>query len=217
MGQGAPKQYRSLGGIPLLVYSLQTLQQVDSITDIVLSVPESDRDYCWNQIVAPFKLIKVTQIVAGGARRQDSVRQGIMAISDQPDIIVVHDGARPFVRRQVVEAVIVEAERIGASVAAYPMQDTLKRVNDRGMIEETLNREEIWQIQTPQAFRYDLLMNAHLQAQQEGWEVTDDAALIEKMGNSVSVVKGNPWNLKITTPQDLIIGEALIKAREEIL
>ncbi len=217
MGQGTPKQYRTLGGLPLLVYSLRTLQQVDLITDIILSVPESDLDYCWEHIIAPHGLKKVTQIVKGGARRQDSVRQGLLAITKNPDVVLIHDGARPFIQEDTIRQVIEKADSVGASVVALPMQDTIKRVNDQGMIQETLNREEVWQIQTPQAFRFDLLMTGHRQAEKEGWDVTDDAALIEKMGYPVSVVRGDAWNMKITTPQDLLIGEAIIHMREKKL
>ncbi len=215
MGEGTPKQYRSLGGIPLLVYSLRILQQVDSISDIILSVPDSDRDYCWNHIVVPFGLEKVTHIVAGGARRQDSVRLGMVAIPGQPDVVVVHDGARPFIEKDIVEKVIQEAGNVGASVVAVPVQDTLKRVDATGLIQETLNREEIWQIQTPQAFQYNLLVEAHRLAQEEQWTVTDDAALLERMGHPVSVVKGSAWNVKMTTPQDLWLGEAIVNASEQ--
>lgn len=214
MGQGPPKQYRSLGGIPLLVYSLRTLQQVDPITEIILSVPESDVNYCWEQIIVPFGLKKVAQVVRGGARRQDSVHQGLLAISESPDVVVIHDGARPFIQGETVCQVIEEARAVGASVVALPMQDTIKRVNAQGMIQETLNREDVWRVQTPQAFHFDLLMNAHRLADKEGWDVTDDAALIEKMGQPVSIVRGDAWNFKITTSQDLLLGEAILHMQE---
>jgi 2-C-methyl-D-erythritol 4-phosphate cytidylyltransferase len=210
MGGAGRKQYLTLGGIPLLVLSLNVLQRIQSIREIILSVPEHDKDYCWRDIVKPFGLKKVTQIVTGGQRRQDSVRNGLFAISDPPDLVLVHDGVRPFIQADIVEKSIACAKQTGAAVVAMPMHDTVKRVDPQHVIQETLKREELWQIQTPQTFRYDWLLEAHQQAQLEQWEVTDDAALIERKGYPVSVVEGSCFNIKITRPDDLIFGEAIL-------
>ncbi len=214
MGGTARKQYLSLGGIPLLVLSLKVLQRIESIREIILSVPESDIDYCWREIVKPFGLGKVIHIVAGGERRQDSVRKGLFTISDPPDLILVHDGVRPFIEDELVENAIYCAEQTGAAVVAMPIHDTVKRVDAQRVIQETLNREELWHIQTPQVFRYDWLVEAHQHSQQEHWEVTDDAALIERMGYPVYVVEGSCFNIKITSPDDLIFGEAILNRVE---
>lgn len=214
MGGNTPKQYLLLGGLPLLVYSLQVFQNLESIREIILPVSESDRDYCWREIVKAFGLKKVTQVVAGGQRRQDSVRNGLAAISNPPDGVLVHDGVRPFIDQKVVRNVIHRAGQTGAAVVAMPIHDTVKRVDVSGLIQETLKREELWQIQTPQVFRYDWLVEAHQQAQQHQWDVTDDAALIERMGYPVSVVEGSCFNIKVTRPDDLAFGEAILKARE---
>ena len=211
MGGATRKQYLSLGGFPLLVLSLKVLQRIDSIREIILSVPEYDRDYCWREIVNPFGLRKVTQIVAGGQRRQDSVRNGLLAITELPDLVLVHDGVRPFIHEGLVEASISCAAQTGAAVVAIPVHDTVKRVDTQGIIKETLNREGLWHIQTPQVFRYDWLMDAHHLAQEEHWEVTDDAALIERKGYPVSVVEGSCFNIKITRPDDLVFGEAIFQ------
>ena len=210
MGGPGRKQFLTLGGVPLLVLSLNVLQRIQSIREIILSVPEHDKDYCWRDIVKPFGLKKVTQIVTGGQRRQDSVRNGLFAISNPPDLVLVHDGVRPFIQDDIVEKSIACAEETGAAVVAIPMHDTVKRVDSQHVIQETLNREELWQIQTPQTFRYDWLLEAHQQAQQERWEVTDDAALIERKGYPVSVVEGSCFNIKITRPDDLVFGEAIL-------
>lgn len=214
MGGTTSKQYLALGGLPLLVLSLRVLQRIETIREIILSVPESNQGYCWREIVSPFGLEKVTQIVAGGERRQDSVRNGILAIPGSPDLVLVHDGVRPFIDDRMVEEVIGCAERTGAAVVAMPVHDTVKRVDDHGVIQETLKREELWQIQTPQVFRYDWLVQAHRQAQQQEWNVTDDAALIERMGYPVSVVEGSCFNIKITRPEDLDFGEAILNMVE---
>ncbi len=210
MGGAARKQYLTLGGAPLLVLSLKVLQQIESIREIILSVPDNDREYCWDEIVRPFGLRKVTQVVAGGQRRQDSVFNGLLAISDPPEMVLVHDGVRPFIDDGLVERVIACAEQTGAAVTAMPIHDTVKRVDAHKVIQETLKREELWHIQTPQVFRYDWLREAYHQAQQENWHVTDDARLIERIGYSVSVVEGSCFNIKITRPDDLILGEALL-------
>ncbi len=210
MGGATRKQYLTLGGVPLLVLSLKVLQQVESIREIILSVPENDREYCWDEIVRPFGLRKVTQVVAGGQRRQDSVFNGLLAISDPPEMVLVHDGVRPFIDDGLVERVIACAEQTGAAVTAMPIHDTVKRVDVHKVIQETLKREELWHIHTPQVFRYDWLREAYHQAQQENWHVTDDAMLIERIGYSVSVVEGSCFNIKITRPDDLILGEALL-------
>ena len=211
MGGNTPKQYLTLGNLPLLVYSLQVFQQLEEICEVILSVPASDREYCWREIVKPFGLEKVAKVVAGGARRQDSVRNGLAAISDRPDGVLVHDGVRPFIDQGMVRNVIDCAGKTGAAVVAMPIHDTVKRVDASNIIQETLKREELWQIQTPQVFRYDWLVEAHQQAQQHQWDVTDDAALIERMGYPVSVVEGSCFNIKVTKPDDLVFGKAILE------
>ena len=209
MGSDIPKQYLTVGGVPILVSCLQVLQNVPEIARIILSVPEGDRDLCWRELVKPFGLHKVEQIVAGGPRRQDSVRHGIWAMSTAPDLILVHDGVRPFIHEKMVADVIEAAGRVGAAVAAIPIHDTVKRVGADRMIQETVRRDELWQIQTPQAFRFDWLREGHRRAMEQNWEVTDDAAIIERMGYPVSVVEGSCFNIKITRPEDLVFGEAI--------
>ena len=211
MGGNTPKQYLTLGNLPLLVYSLQVFQQLEEICEVILSVPASDQEYCWREIVKPFGLEKVAKVVAGGARRQDSVRNGLAAISDRPDGVLVHDGVRPFIEQGMVRNVIECAGKTGAAVVAMPIHDTVKRVDASKIIQETLKREELWQIQTPQVFRYDWLVEAHQQAQQHQWDVTDDAALIERMGYPVSVVEGSCFNIKVTKPDDLVFGKAILE------
>ena len=211
MGGNTPKQYLTIGNLPLLVYSLQIFQELEEIGEVILSVPAADREYCWRKIVQPFGLEKVTKVVAGGARRQDSVRNGLAAISDRPDGVLVHDGVRPFIDQVMVRKVIDCAGKTGAAVVAMPIHDTVKRVDPSGIIQETLKREELWQIQTPQVFRYDWLVEAHQQAQEHQWDVTDDAALIERMGYPVSVVEGSCFNIKVTKPDDLVFGKAILE------
>ena len=217
MGGNTPKQFLSLGQIPLLVYSLRTLDSVASITEIIVAIPEADQDYCTQEVVKAYDLRKVTKVVAGGRRRQDSVRNGLLAIESKPELVLVHDGVRPFVSRSVVEEAIYCALDTGASLVAVPMKDTVKHVNKKGVVEATLNRDELWLAQTPQVFRYSWLLDAHQMAQEKDVDVTDDAGLVEQLGYSVSIVEGSSNNIKITRPEDLALGEAILscQGREE--
>lgn len=215
MGGQIPKQYLVLGGLPLLVHSLRLFESIASIDEVVLVVPEEDRGFCREVLVPDHGIKKVAHIVAGGARRQDSVLNGLKAIGGHmPRWILVHDAARPFVTVDLVERVLEAGRRTGAAVAALPMPDTVKRVDKvSGIICGTLNRDELWLIQTPQVFRYDWLVQGHELARRENLDVTDDAALIESLGYPVMVVEGSSMNLKITRPEDLLLGEAVLRAR----
>ena len=214
MGGNTPKQFLTLGGIPVLIHPLRILNAVDAITGIVLVVPETDRHYCKKEILDRFHIKKVTQVVAGGQRRQDSVRKGLLALTDSPDYVLVHDGVRPFLTKQMVKKAIESAILSGASVVAIPMRDTVKRVNTTGLIESTLSREELWLAQTPQVFRADWLIKAHEVAEDQNLDVTDDATLVERLGYPVAVVSGNVTNIKITRPEDLKLSEAILAAEK---
>ena len=215
MGGATPKQFLALGGIPLLVHSLRTLDSVDTITEIIVVIPEADRDYCQKEVVAQFNIQKVTQIVPGGPRRQDSVRNGVLAIRKPPDVVVVHDGVRPFVSREIVEQAVQTADEKGAALVAIPMKDTVKRVSEKGVVETTLNREELWLAQTPQVFRYSWLLEAHQMAKERNIDATDDAGLIEQLGYPVTIVEGSSHNIKITRPEDLALGESILSCRKK--
>jgi 2-C-methyl-D-erythritol 4-phosphate cytidylyltransferase len=210
MGGSIPKQYLRVGGVPLLVYSLRILDAVEAITEIILAVPEADRGYCEEDIVYRFGIKKVSQVVAGGRRRQDTVRNALSVASHAHDFVLVHDGARPFVTARIVNQALDMAYRVGGAVVAIPMPDTVKRVDPIGLIQETLSRDSLWLIQTPQVFRFSWLVEAHQFAEANNLEVTDDAALIEQLGYPVSVVQGSSTNIKITRPEDLQLGEAIL-------
>lgn len=215
MGGHIPKQFLSLGGVPILVHSLRVLEAVPAITHIILAVPETEREYCLHEIVTRYQLSKVTKIVAGGERRQDSVRHGLMAVQEGVEVILVHDAVRPLITSDVVERVIARAKETGAAIAAIPMRDTVKRVGQEGMIDATVDRTPLWLAQTPQAFRTGLLRDAHRKAHLERFDATDDAQLLEWMGFPVAVVEGSEENIKITRPQDLAVGEAILAARKK--
>jgi 2-C-methyl-D-erythritol 4-phosphate cytidylyltransferase len=208
-----PKQFITLGCVHILAHSLRVLESVPSVAHVILALPEADRDYCLREIVTRYQLTKVTRVVAGGERRQDSVRHGLQEVENDADLVLVHDAVRPLITRDLVERAIQRAAEVGAAVAAIPMRDTVKQVGAGRLIEATVDRGHLWLAQTPQVFRAALLREAHRKAHLEGFHATDDAQLLEWMGHPVAVVDGSEENIKITRPQDLAIGEAVLAAR----
>lgn len=214
MGGAVPKQFLALGGQPIILHSLRLLQASSAIDEIILAVPQNEMDYCLTEIVAKHRFTKVTKVVPGGHERQDSVRHALEAVHDEVDVVVVHDAVRPFLTQRMVEDVVRTAREKGAAIIALPMKDTVKQVGADHIIERTVDRQSLWLAQTPQAFRRDWLLAAHRKAHAEGVRATDDAYLIEWYGHPVSVVEGSGENIKVTRPEDMIIGEAILAARK---
>lgn len=213
MGGTLPKQFLTLGGVPLLVHALRTLEAEDLVDEIILVVPPADRDYCQREIVTRHRLTKIFKIVAGGDQRQDSVRNGLEVVSSRTEFVLVHDAVRPFLTGGMIRQVLEQAMKHGAAVVAVPMRDTVKQVGATGLVEATVDRERLWLAQTPQAFRRSLLQEAHQRAERDGVRSTDDAQLIEWLGQPVAIVDGSGENIKITRPEDLALGEAILAAR----
>ena len=214
MGGAVPKQFLAIGGLPLVVHSLRVLQAAASVDTIVLAVPQSDIAYCQTEIVKEHGFSKVTKVVAGGPERQDSVRLALTAVGNEADIVLVHDAVRPFLTVQMVQDVVKAARSAGAAIVALPVRDTVKQVGAGHVIERTVDRKPLWLAQTPQAFRKDCLQEAHRKAQAEGVMATDDAFLVEWMGHPVTVVEGSGENIKVTRPEDMVIGEAILASRQ---
>ena len=214
MGGSVPKQFLALGGQPLILYSLRALQTSSIIDEIILAVPQNEMDYCLKEIVAKHHFTKVTKVVPGGRERQDSVRHALEAVHDDVDVVLIHDAVRPFLTERMVEEVVQSAREKGAAIIALPMKDTVKQVGADHVIERTVDRQSLWLAQTPQAFRRDWLLAAHRKAHAEGVRATDDAYLIEWAGHPVSVVEGSGENIKVTRPEDMVIGEAILAARK---
>ncbi len=213
MGGPVAKQFLALGGRPLLLHSLSVLQASPAIQEIILAVPTSERQYCLDEIVTPHGISKVRRIVSGGEQRQDSVRHALAEVSAEVEIVLVHDAVRPFVSEDMIVRVIQAASVHGAAIVALPMRDTVKQVGPNGVIERTVDRRPLWLAQTPQAFRRDWLEEAHHKAQLNNIHATDDAHLVELLGRSVMVVEGSGDNIKVTRPEDLDIGEAILNRR----
>ena len=213
MGNETPKQFLQLGGVPLLVHVLRGFESSRTIAEIVVVVPRDAVTYCQEELLPRFAFSKISTVTAGGARRQDSVWNGVQAVDGRTTIVVVHDAVRPFVTGTMVEKVVDGARTHGAAIVAIPLHDTVKRAAPDGMIDATLDRQGLWSAQTPQAFAVELLREAHRSSQEDGVEATDDAFLVERVGHRVSIVNGSPDNIKVTRPEDLVMGEAILAAR----
>jgi len=209
------KQYLQLAGRPILAHTLALFAQHSRIQGIVVVSPEAEIPYCRDEVIARYAIDKVTAVVAGGVERQDSVRNGLAALADYPDddLVLIHDGVRPLLDGEAIDALVAETESRGACLVGVPAKDTIKEV-EAGLVVGTPNRERLWLAQTPQAFRLGLIREAHQRAQQEGFRATDDAMLVEWCGYPVAMVRGSYRNIKITTPEDLLVAEAWLTAGE---
>jgi len=212
-----PKQYVLLAGIPILARTLITFEKTPSVGRIVLVVPGGDRDYVRDEIIGRYRILKAKQVQAGGEARQDSVRKGLEMVGDGDDVVVIHDGVRPFVTQGLIEVSIREAAQSGAVVPVVPSTDTAKIIGKNGIIRDTPDRTDLRLAQTPQAFRRKIILEAFERAYREGFYGTDDASLVERMGMPVRTIPGLPYNIKITTPEDLILGEFLLKRSESAI
>jgi 2-C-methyl-D-erythritol 4-phosphate cytidylyltransferase len=203
------KQYLALAGVPILTRTLQAFGVCDRIDRIILVVPPADIDFCQKAIIPPAGLNKGVHLVAGGSQRQNSVYNGLAAIEGDDSIVAIHDGVRPLVAPETIAACVDAARVHGACIPGVPAWETLKQVSVSGIIESTLSRERVWLAQTPQVFRTAIIRAAHEQARQDGFLGTDDACLVERLGQEVRIVLGQRRNIKITTPEDFEIAEAL--------
>lgn len=209
MNAGVSKQFLAIKGRPILYYTLSTFEFIGQIQEIILVVGKADLQYAREEIVNRYRFKKV-KIAEGGAERQDSVYNGLRELSPQTDIVVIHDGVRPFIARTIIEKSIQAAREHKAVGVAVPVKDTIKVVGDGNIIKKTPDRKTLWAMQTPQSFDYGLILEAHERARREGYYGTDDTVLVERMGLPVLVVEGGYENIKITTPEDIVIAETLV-------
>ena len=211
MGRSSPKQFLRLGGVPLLVRTLATLGRSRVIGGIVVVAPPSAVGRT-RQLIKRYRLPRMLAVISGGRERQESVWLGLQAVPSAAELVVVHDGVRPFITGALVRAVVEAARRFGAAACGLPVRETVKRARE-GFVQATVEREGLWLVQTPQAFRRTLLWEAHEKARQDGFRGTDDAVLVERLGAPVRMVPGLLGNFKITTPDDLARARAVVGAR----
>ena len=214
MGGTVAKQFLSLQGIPVLAHTLGVFDMSPDVDGVVLVVAPRQRQALKDSVLGPYPCRKLLGVVDGGSERQDSVASGLDAVPGDSELVVVHDGVRPLVSVDLLGAVLKAANEHGAALAAIPAGDTVKRARGEVVV-ETLERETIWLAQTPQAFQASLLRSAYEKAFRDKIMVTDDAALVESLGVSVHLVPGSPENIKVTTPTDLVVAEAILAKREQ--
>ena len=206
MGSAGDKTLADIGGEPLIARTVDVFERCDAVAAIALVVSERNLDAVaalrdakgWRKTLSP---------LIGGARRQDSVRAGLDALPPDCDWVLVHDGARPFVTSRMIEEGLAAAAATGAAIAVVPAYDTVKRIGEGGRVVETLDRSELAMVQTPQVFRRDVLERAHAEVTDD---VTDDAGMVERIGIEVRTFEGARSNLKVTTPEDLLIASAML-------
>ena len=211
MSDTVRKQYIALDGIPILSRTLGVFDRCDLIDQIIMAVPKDDIDYCRNEIIPAARMKKGANLVIGGERRQDSVYNSLKTIETDDDIVLIHDGVRPFVNPEHLVGCIKSAQKHGACILGIPAFDTVKHVNPKNEIIDTQKRDTLWLAQTPQAFQLELIKRAHEIANQEGFTGTDDASLVERLGGIVKILPGSRSNIKITNPEDLKLAQAILK------
>jgi len=209
------KPYMELAGKPILAHTLEIFQRCKSVNNILVVTAKGDEEHCAVDVIESYSMDKVTDIVVGGNTRQESVFNALQKLPSNTDIVVIHDAVRPFFTEAMIIESIEQADKYGSAVVAVPVKDTIKEADKDGIVQKTLDRQKLWAIQTPQTFKYNLISQAYLKAKENGTQATDDASLIEQMGLKVKLIMGNYENIKITTPEDLIIAEAILKSKEK--
>jgi len=211
MGGARAKQFIEIEGVPLLARTLAPFQRSGAVDALIVVSPADEVRYCEREIVKRFGLDKVRRVVPGGPRRQDSVRQGILASMGEYGLVLIHDGVRPVIDEIFIDRIVTQARQWGPVVAGLPARDTVKEVDAERLVVKTYDRNQVWLIQTPQVFPYPVIWEAHERALRERWVATDDGSLVERLGVAVRVVEGSERNIKITTPNDLVLARLFLK------
>ncbi len=207
MGSSLSKQFILINEKPMLYYTIKKFRENKLIDEIILVLPKDEIEYCKKEVLEKYNIF-VDKIVEGGGERQDSVFNGLNAI-DNGDIVLIHDGARPFVTDKIIEDGIKGAKKFKAAAPGVMPKDTIKIKNKDNSSKETLNREELVAVQTPQVFDYNLILECHKKIKENNIKVTDDTMVVEIFGNKVFLYEGSYTNIKITTPEDLILAKYL--------
>jgi 2-C-methyl-D-erythritol 4-phosphate cytidylyltransferase len=216
MNMEKSKQYIEIRGIPVLARTIQLFEDRGEVDEIILVVNRDDISYCRQNIVDKYHFNKVKAIVPGGAARQESVLNGLKRVQAGCGIVLIHDGARPFADPGSIMKCINAAAEFGSACAAVRVKDTIKSADEDFMVTGTLDRSELWSVQTPQGFKYHIVMEAHESAARDGFAGTDDAVLVERLGYGLRIVEGSYYNIKITTQEDLVFADAIARLQEQI-
>lgn len=213
-GTGKSKQFLLLEGVPVLIKSVQAFEQIDEVKEIIITARKQDFDVI-ESFLRQYNIKKVKCVVEGGATRQDSISAAVKKVSEETEIIAIHDGARPLVSKETIIGVIEKAAEKGAAACAVPVKDTIKIIDSSGKIVTTPDRAALRAVQTPQVFNFSLYKEAIGKAVTESKQYTDDCQLIESMGHPVYLTDGDYENIKITTPDDLLVAEKFLSERRK--
>ena len=211
MGSDMPKQFLQIKGKPVLYYTVDAFEKNDNIDSVVIVTGRESIEYCRKEIVEKYAFKKVKAIVEGGKERQNSVYNALNTITADTDIVLIHDGARPFIMQEDINKVILSVKEYGSAVLAVKSKDTIKIADTDGFVSETPDRSFMWNIQTPQGFGFSVVKEAYDKAEKDGFIGTDDSSLVERLGKRVKLVEGHYTNIKITTKDDLIIAESILE------
>lgn len=213
MGKTVAKQFLPLGDKPMLAHTLLAFQLTPEIDEIIPILSEEDMENCLREVIERYQITKVKTLVVGGKERQDSVFHGLQKIGKETTVVLVHDGVRPFVTPDMIRECAGLAKKGECIAVGVPIKDTIKEVDDNRIVRRTLERGRLWAIQTPQAFPVKVLKHAYEESQKHKISGTDDATLVERSGGTVRVIMGSYENIKITTPEDLILAEEILRRR----
>jgi 2-C-methyl-D-erythritol 4-phosphate cytidylyltransferase len=212
MRAGKNKLLLELNGMPVLIHTLRVFEEDEACEGIILAIhPQDEKEF--RTLLKKYRVTKVLNLVPGGEERQHSIFNALKTVKTD-GVILVHDAARPFIRKGHIHRLTEKAEETGAAIIGVPAKDTMKKVQN-GVVEETVERSSLWAVQTPQAFRVSLLKEAYEKAERDEFLGTDDASLVERLDYQIAVVEGDYDNIKLTTPEDLYFAEAILKKREK--
>ena len=213
MGKAIAKQFLPLGDKPMLAHTLLAFQRASEVDEIIPILCQEDMEACLQDIIEQYHITKVKTLVVGGKERQESVANGLNKLEKDASVVLVHDGVRPFVTPEMIKETVDLARKGECVTVGVPIKDTIKEVNEKGIVRKTLERSRLWAIQTPQAFPVKTLRRAYEEASRQRMYGTDDATLVERSGGAVKVIMGSYENIKITTPEDLLLAEEILKGR----
>lgn len=213
MGAGKNKLLLTLEATPILIHTLKVFEADPECSGIILAIhPDDEQEF--KSLLNEYGIHKVSSLVTGGKERQDSVYNGLMAVSSLDGIVLVHDAARPFIKIETIHRLVDAASKDGGAIVAVPVKDTIKKAANN-QVSETVERSSLWSVQTPQAFRVSVLLEAHNKAAREQFIGTDESSLVERIPQPVSIIEGDYDNIKLTTPEDLYFAEAILRKRKE--
>src|SRR5699024_563401 len=214
MGSKINKQFISIDNKPILAHTIEKFEICNYVDEIIVVAKDEEIEYCKREIVKKYGFNKVSKVVRGGKTRQDSAYNGLLGLNEKAGIVLIHDGARPFVKNENIVDGIKGVLKYDACVIGVPVKDTIKVVGSDNDVDKTPNRDKIWAAQTPQCFKHAIIMEAYEKAIKNGFVGTDDSMLVERAGYEVKMVMGSYENIKITTPEDLIVAESLLKDKD---